>query len=119
MMIIIINIILYMNYDNISASSALTLLGMALEYTVTKMLKLESSLHVSLTATCVLHAYICDMCRKIDSSLPIRVRLLFYALYILQCLCNLHIFYCMQRMTRLTPLMYSSTHVINKMIDTI
>ena len=50
-------IIIIPNYNIISASSALTLLGMALEYILLQSAQVaESSLHVSLPATCVLHA---------------------------------------------------------------
>ena len=46
-------IIIIPNYNIISASSALTLLGMALEYILLQSAQVaESSLHVSLPATC-------------------------------------------------------------------
>ena len=74
---------------------------------------------MSLPATCVFCMPI--SVRKIDSSLPIRVRLLFCALYILQCLKvqSAYILLHAEKEAVNSSHVQQHTSYINKMIDTI
>ena len=75
---------------------------------------------MSLPATCVFCMPI--SVRKIDSSLPIRVRLLFCALYILQCLkvqSAYILLHAENDAVNSSHVQQQHTSYINKMIDTI